>query len=52
MIDVLNKAEKVVRMLMNHTIEEAQDKYNPEGAIKIKKRTVKKIHIDNRKLRH
>ncbi len=49
LIDVLNKTEEVVRMLINHPIEEVQEKYNPEGAIKIRKRTVKKIHIDHRK---
>lgn len=49
LIDVLNKTEKVVKMLINHSIEEVQEKYNPEGAIKIKKRKVKKIHIDHRK---
>lgn len=52
LIDILNKTESVVRMLMTHPIEEVQDKYNPEGAVKIKKRLVKKIHIDNRKLRY
>lgn len=51
LIDVLNKTERVVNMLINHSIEEVQDKYNPEGAIKIKKRKVKAIHIDHRKKR-
>jgi PTH1 family peptidyl-tRNA hydrolase len=51
LIDVLNKAEKVVNMLITHSIEEVQDKYNPEGSIKIKKRKVKAIHIDHRKKR-
>lgn len=51
LIDVLNKSERVVNMLINHSIEEVQDKYNPEGAIKIKKRKVKAIHIDHRKKR-
>ncbi|MBN2159565.1 MAG: aminoacyl-tRNA hydrolase [Spirochaetes bacterium] len=51
LIDVLNKTEKVVNMLIKHSIEEVQDKYNPEGAIKIKKRKVKAIHIDHRKKR-
>jgi PTH1 family peptidyl-tRNA hydrolase len=51
LIDVLNKTEEVVRMLINHPIEEVQEKYNPEGAIKIRKRTVKKIHIDHRKVK-
>jgi PTH1 family peptidyl-tRNA hydrolase len=50
LIDVLNKTEEVVRMLMTQPIEEVQEKYNPEGATKIKKRTVKKIHIDHRKI--
>lgn len=51
LIDVLSKTEEAVRMLMNHSIEEVQDKYNPEGAVKIKKRTVtvRKIIIDSRK---
>ncbi len=54
LIDVLSKTEEAVRMLMNHSIEEVQDKYNPEGAVKIKKRTVtvRKIIIDNRKNKH
>lgn len=41
LIDVLNKAESVIIDLLDHTIEEVQDKYNPEGAPKIKKRVVK-----------
>lgn len=45
LIDVLNKAEEAVRMLLTHTIEQVQDKYNPEGAIKIEKRRVRKIRI-------
>lgn len=49
LIDVLNKAEQAVRMLVTHRIEEVQEKYNPEGAPKIKKRQVKAIHIDHRK---
>lgn len=51
LIDVLNKTEKVVKMLLTHPIEEVQNKYNPEGALKIKKRTVKVVHIDHRKLK-
>jgi PTH1 family peptidyl-tRNA hydrolase len=51
LIDVLNKTEEVVRMLLNQPIEDVQNKYNPEGAPKIKKRTVKVIHIDHRKLK-
>jgi len=49
LIDVLNKAEQAVRMLVTNRIEEVQEKYNPEGAPKIKKRQVKAIHIDHRK---
>lgn len=41
LIDVLNKAESVVMALLDHSIEEVQNKYNPEGAPKIKKRVVK-----------
>ncbi len=51
LIDVLNKTEAVVRMLIDHPIEEVQEKYNPEGAPKIKKRRVKKIHIDHKKMK-
>jgi PTH1 family peptidyl-tRNA hydrolase len=51
LIDVLNKTEKVVNMLISQSIEEVQDRYNPEGAVKIKKRKVKAIHIDHRKKR-
>ncbi len=49
LIDVLNKTEEVVRMLVNSPIEEVQEKYNPEGAPKIRRRTVKMVHIDHRK---
>jgi len=52
LIDVLNKTEEVVKMLITRPIEEVQEKYNPEGAPKIRKRTVKKIHIDHRKIKH
>lgn len=45
LIDVLNKAEAAVRMLLTHNIEEVQNKYNPEGAIKLEKRKVRKIRI-------
>jgi len=38
-----------VRMLVTDKIEVVQEKYNPEGAPKIKKRQVKAIHIDHRK---
>lgn len=50
LIDVLNKAEQAVRMLITSTIEDVQEKYNPEGAPKIKKRQVKAIHVDHRKM--
>ena len=49
LIDVLNKTEEVVKMLITRPIEEVQEKWNPEGAPKIKKRTVKAIKIDHRK---
>jgi len=49
LIDILNKAEQAVRMLVTNKIEEVQDRYNPEGAPKIKKRQVKATHIDHRK---
>ena len=49
LIDVLNKTEEVLKMLLSHSIEEVQDKYNPEGAIRRKKRTVKPVHIDHKK---
>ena len=49
LIDVLNKAEEVVKMLLTHSIEEVQDKYNPEGAIRIKKRKVEKIRYDHKR---
>ncbi len=51
LIDVLNKSEKVARMLINHPVHEVQEKFNPEGAPKIKKRQIKKIHIDHKKLK-
>ncbi|MCP4131526.1 MAG: aminoacyl-tRNA hydrolase [bacterium] len=50
-IDILNKTEEVVKMLITHSIEEVQDKFNPEGAPKIKKRQVKAIRIDHRNLK-
>jgi PTH1 family peptidyl-tRNA hydrolase len=49
LIDVLNKTEEVIKMLLTHTVEEVQDKYNPEGAVRIKKRSVKKVHYDHKK---
>ena len=45
LIDVLNKAEEVVKMLITSNIEEVQNKYNPEGAPKIEKRMVRKVRI-------
>ena len=50
LIDVLNKTEKVVHMLIDHPIEEVQEKYNPEGATRIERRKIDKIHIDHRKI--
>ncbi len=41
LIDVLNKSEAVILDLLNMEIEEVQEKYNPEGAPKIKKRVVR-----------
>ena len=49
LIDVLNKTEKVAKMLLRHPVEEVQEKYNPDGAPKIKKRKIKTFHIDHRK---
>ncbi len=48
LIDVLNKTEDAIRMLLNHPIENVQNKYNPEGAPKIKKRKIKMIRIPHR----
>ena len=45
LIDVLNKSEEVVRMLISHPTEDVQEKFNPEGAPRIKKRQVRKIRI-------
>ena len=45
LIDVLNKAEEIVKMLITHNVEDVQDKYNPEGAPKIERRKVKKVII-------
>jgi len=50
LIDVLNKTEEVVRMLINNPIDEVQEKYNPEGAPKIKKRNVKAVRIDHKSI--
>jgi peptidyl-tRNA hydrolase, PTH1 family len=49
LIDVLNKTEEVIRMLIDHPIEDVQNKYNPEGAPKIKKRKIKMVRIPHRK---
>jgi peptidyl-tRNA hydrolase, PTH1 family len=32
LINVLNKAERAIVMLLNHSIKDVQNKYNPEGA--------------------
>jgi len=45
LIDVLNKAEKVVKMLITQSIEEVQNKFNPEGAPKIEKRKIRKLRV-------
>ncbi len=45
LIDVLNTAEDVIRMLLTHDVEAVQDKYNPEGAPKVKKRNLDKFHL-------
>lgn len=45
LIDVLNKTEKIVKMLIKNPIEEVQNKYNPEGAPKIERRRVRKVII-------
>ena len=45
LIDVLNRAEDVIRMLIMHDIEKVQNKYNPEGAPKITKRKVKAVRV-------
>ena len=47
LIDVLNKTEEVVRMLINRPIEEVQEKYNPNGAPRLRRRTVKAVYIDH-----
>jgi peptidyl-tRNA hydrolase, PTH1 family len=49
LIDILNKTEAVVKMLVDHDIYDVQDKYNPEGAKRVKKRTVKAVKIDHTK---
>lgn len=45
LIDVLNQSEDAIRMLLEHNIEDVQNKYNPEGAPKIEKRIIKKRRI-------
>ena len=40
LIHVLNKAERVVMMLLTHSVKEVQDKFNPGGAPKENKRKV------------
>lgn len=40
LIDVLNKSERVILDLLDLSIEEVQNKYNPEGAPKINRRVV------------
>lgn len=48
LIDVLNQTEEAIRMLLTHSIEDVQNKYNPEGAPKIKKRKIKMVRIPHR----
>lgn len=50
LIDVLNKTEDAIKMLLNHPIEAVQNKYNPEGAPKIKKRKVKMIRYPHKRM--
>lgn len=45
LIDVLNRAEDVIRMLLTEEIEDVQNKFNPEGAPKIVKRKVKPVRV-------
>jgi len=49
LIDILNKTEQVVKMLIDHSIYEVQEKYNPEGATIIKRRVIKPRKIDHKK---
>ena len=51
LIDVLNQTEDAIRMLLDHAIEDVQNKYNPEGAPKIKKRKVKLIRIPQKRVK-
>lgn len=45
LVDILNKTEETVKMLLTHSVEDVQNKYNPEGAPKIEKRQIKRIQI-------
>ena len=49
MIDVLNKTEEVVRMLLTSSLEEVQKRFNPGIEVKRKKREVKPVKIDHRR---
>jgi PTH1 family peptidyl-tRNA hydrolase len=40
LIDVLNRAESVIMMLLTHSVKDVQNKFNPEGAPKEIKRRV------------
>lgn len=40
LINVLNKAERAITMLLTHSIKDVQNKYNPEGAPKENRRKV------------
>lgn len=51
LIDILNKTEKVIKKLIKHPVEAVQEEFNPEGAPKIKKRRVKAVRIDHRKMK-
>lgn len=45
LIDILNKTEEAVKMLLTHSVEDVQNRYNPDGAPKLLKRQVRKIYI-------
>lgn len=51
LIDILNKTERVVLKLINNSVESVQEEFNPDGAPLIKKRKVKTVRIDHRKLK-
>ena len=51
LIDILNKTEKVIKKLISNPVETVQEEFNPEGAPKIKKRRVKAVRIDHRKIK-